>query len=307
MRRSCRSPSSRAKAAGGLSAVVEDIEHWPIETVDQLLPKTWLVFKIYRRSTSCSSRVLQTHCRSVINCPTPATPTSSSTDYTCKSSTHYTDTAVKFVVNESISEVKHATHELHLNSDPGWLQVDRQASRGGQGLDILAARASSLRQSMCTARLPDHTSSIGRLLCCPRLWAADTYLQYLDVATQQKIVGILLKLGLFSKAVSVCMQALTLLPLEITYTIIRLLPDILHEMSEMLSKLQHPDSLLEFFRHSIGYPITGLPTLFSASACTCSLFHRPKRTFIATTTKQLHWPFIKSAVFGYIISGLDWA
>lgn len=79
----------------------------------------------------------------------------------------------------------------------------------------------------------------------PVIAAAATYHQYLDVATQKKIVEVL-KLGLFSKAVRVCVHALTVLLLEITDVIIRLLPDVLYEMSKMSSTVSHAGPILEF-------------------------------------------------------------
>lgn len=75
-----------------------------------------------------------------------------------------------------------------------------------------------------------------------------TYHQYLDPMTQKRIVESL-KAGLFSRApvtARICVQALTLMILEMPESLVKLLPDVLLEMSKVSDTKVIAIPVLEF-------------------------------------------------------------
>lgn len=88
-------------------------------------------------------------------------------------------------------------------------------------------------------------SSDLQILLLPAIASAATYHQYLEITTQKKIVEVL-KLGLFTKAVRICVHALTVLLLEIPNMLVCMLPDVLYEMSKLSSTPQSAAPILEF-------------------------------------------------------------
>lgn len=91
---------------------------------------------------------------------------------------------------------------------------------------------------------PPLTSDL-QILLLPAIASAATYHQYLEITTQKKIVEVL-KLGLFTKAVRICVHALTVLLLEIPNLLVCMLPDVLYEMSKLSSTTQSAAPILEF-------------------------------------------------------------
>lgn len=138
--------------------------------------------------------------------------------------------------------------QLILTELPNIMQ--NKALIQGNDVDALAKTLYVMyfNESICdkyVASVAKPTMSDVKSLILPAIASLATYHQYIDPITQKGIVDALQK-GLFSRIPKHCVQALTVMILEMSDTLVRLLPVVLWEMTRMSNTVQVAIPVLEF-------------------------------------------------------------
>jgi tuberous sclerosis 2 len=148
----------------------------------------------------------------------------------------------KCIVKCLETEKSWAVLQLVLKELPNILQ--NKALIQGNDVDLLARTLYNLynAKNMTDNFVPKPSQSDFHNLVLPVIASLPTYHQFLEPPTQTKIVDALRK-GLRTK---ICVQALTILILEMPDTLVRELPEVLLQMSKLSDTVNTAVAVLEF-------------------------------------------------------------